>query len=87
MGLKLPYRPALPLACPAFAGRMIGARRLWIDNVANGEAVSTSGKLSKQIAPNCWTQREHLAAPDGPHYRGAVLQSSSRSGWHLASTG
>jgi hypothetical protein len=55
------------------AGRLIGARTLWIDSVANAEQLSMSGRLSRAVAHQCWTQWEHLAAPEGPHYHGAVL--------------
>ncbi len=64
-------------AAPGFfcilAGRLIGARTLWIDSVANGEQLSLCGKLSKRVAHQCWTQWENLAGPDRPRYFGAVL--------------
>jgi UDP-N-acetylglucosamine:LPS N-acetylglucosamine transferase len=55
------------------AGRLTGARTLWIDSVANGEKLSMSGALSNRVAHECWTQWEHLAQPSGPFYHGAVL--------------
>lgn len=55
------------------AGRMMGARTLWIDSVANAEEMSMSGRLSLRVAHECWTQWEHLARPGGPSYHGAVL--------------
>jgi hypothetical protein len=55
------------------AGRLIGARSLWIDSVANGEELSISGRLSRAIGVECWTQWEYLVAPRGPHYHGSVL--------------
>jgi len=64
-------------AAPGFfcilAGRLIGARTLWIDSVANGEELSMCGKLSRRFAHECWTQWEHLAEGDTPRYFGAVL--------------
>lgn len=64
-------------AAPGFfcilAGRLIGARTLWIDSVANGEELSMCGKLSKRFAHQCWTQWEHLAGDQSPRYHGAVL--------------
>ncbi|MFL0355498.1 glucuronosyltransferase [Erythrobacter sp. GH1-10] len=64
-------------AAPGFfcilAGRLIGARTLWIDSVANGEQLSMCGRLSKTVAHQCLTQWEHLAADPQPGYRGAVL--------------
>lgn len=55
------------------AGRLAGARTLWIDSVANAEEMSLSGKLSQIVAHQCWTQWPALAKPKGPHYHGAVL--------------
>ena len=55
------------------AGRLIGARTLWIDSVANGEQLSMCGKLSKHLAHECWTQWEHLATGSSPRYFGSVL--------------
>lgn len=54
-------------------GRMLGAKTLWIDSVANGEELSMCGKLSKRFAHECLTQWEHLSARPSPKYRGAVL--------------
>lgn len=78
--IVLKHRPEVILstgAAPGFfcilAGRLIGARTLWIDSVANGEELSMCGKLSKRFAHQCWTQWEHLAGPDRPSYHGAVL--------------
>lgn len=78
--IVLKLRPQVILstgAAPGFfcilAGRLIGARTLWIDSVANGEQLSMCGKLSKTFAHECWTQWEHLAQGTNPRYFGAVL--------------
>ena len=80
MWVVLKHRPHVVLstgAAPGFfcliAGRLIGARTLWIDSVANGEQLSMCGKLSKRFAHQCLTQWPEVA--DEPHvkYRGAVL--------------
>jgi UDP-N-acetylglucosamine:LPS N-acetylglucosamine transferase len=78
--IVLKHRPQVILstgAAPGFfcilAGRLIGARTLWIDSVANGEELSMCGKLSKRFAHECWTQWEHVAATTGTRYFGAVL--------------
>ncbi|MEE4200887.1 glucuronosyltransferase [Erythrobacter sp.] len=55
------------------AGRMLGARTLWIDSVANGEELSMCGKLSRRTAHECLTQWQHLADGQAVKYRGAVL--------------
>lgn len=80
LAIVLRRRPQVILstgAAPGFfcilAGRLIGARTLWIDSVANGEELSMCGKLSKRFAHECWTQWEHLAGEDRPRYFGAVL--------------
>jgi len=54
-------------------GRIMGARTLWIDSVANGEQLSLSGKLAKHIAHECLTQWPHLSDGERVRYRGAVL--------------
>lgn len=54
------------------AGRLTGARTLWIDSVANAERLSLSGRLSMAIAHQCWTQWGHLASSQ-LRYRGSVL--------------
>lgn len=55
------------------AGRLTGARTLWIDSVANADQLSLSGRMARILAHQCWTQWEHLAAAKGPQYHGAVL--------------
>ncbi|MEP1422978.1 MAG: glucuronosyltransferase [Erythrobacter sp.] len=76
----LKHRPHIVLstgAAPGYfcllAGRLLGARTLWIDSVANGEQLSMCGKLSKRTAHQCLTQWEHLADGTDVKYRGAVL--------------
>jgi UDP-N-acetylglucosamine:LPS N-acetylglucosamine transferase len=54
-------------------GRMIGARTLWLDSVANAEQLSMCGKLSRVVASRCLTQWEHLAGARGPNFAGALL--------------
>jgi hypothetical protein len=73
------HRPQVVItgAAPGFfcilAGRLVGARTLWIDSVANGEQLSTGDKLARAFANNCWTQWEHLARGKSLRYRGALL--------------
>lgn len=57
-------------------GRLVGARTIWVDSIANAEELSLSGRRAGPHADLWLTQWEHLAAPGGgrgPHYRGAVL--------------
>jgi hypothetical protein len=64
-------------AAPGFAaiavGRLIGARTIWIDSIANSETLSASGARAGRFADIWLTQWEHLARPEGPHHWGAVL--------------
>lgn len=76
----LKHRPQVVVttgAAPGFmcilAGRLIGARTLWIDSVANGDELSTGGKLAKAFAHNCWTQWEHLATEKRLRFLGRVI--------------
>lgn len=80
LGIVLRFRPQVIIstgAAPGFfcilAGRLIGARTLWIDSVANGEELSMCGKLSKRFAHQCLTQWEHLSSEPTPRYFGSVL--------------
>jgi hypothetical protein len=54
-------------AAPGFfcivAGRLIGAKTLRIDIVANGEERSICGKLSKHFEHQCPTQCEWCGSP------------------------
>ena len=64
-------------AAPGFAaiffGRLLGARTVWIDSIANSEELSNSGKQARRWATAWATQWSHLAAADGPLYWGSVL--------------
>ncbi len=64
-------------AAPGFAailfGRLLGARTLWIDSIANSEELSSSGRQARKIAHQTVTQWQHLSEGDGPEYWGAVL--------------
>lgn len=54
-------------------GRLLGARTVWIDSIANVERLSMSGRLAQKHAHLWLTQWPHLAKSEGPHYHGAVL--------------
>lgn len=80
LALVLRRRPQMIVStgsAPGFfcllAGRLTGARTLWIDSIANAEKISLSGSLSRIIADECWTQWEHLASGNRLHYRGALF--------------
>jgi hypothetical protein len=64
-------------AAPGFAAvvfaRLLGARTVWIDSVANSEELSNSGKKARRFARVWLTQWPHLAAAGGPECWGSVL--------------
>jgi UDP-N-acetylglucosamine:LPS N-acetylglucosamine transferase len=54
-------------------GKLMGAKTIWIDSVANSERLSMSGKIAGWLADIWLTQWEHLARPRGPHFMGRLL--------------
>lgn len=66
-------------SAPAFIAltlgkKLLGARTIWIDSIANVEEVSTSGRQARKVADVWLTQWPHLAEDtDGPAFWGAVL--------------
>jgi UDP-N-acetylglucosamine:LPS N-acetylglucosamine transferase len=52
--------------------KLLGARTMWIDSVANIDELSLSGRLASETADVCLTQWPHLAG-GGVHYQGSVL--------------
>jgi UDP-N-acetylglucosamine:LPS N-acetylglucosamine transferase len=53
--------------------RWFGARSVWIDSIANVDALSLSGDRALPHADLALTQWPLLARPGGPQYEGAVL--------------
>lgn len=72
---------AAPGCFAIILGRLLGARTVWLDSVANIEQMSMSGELVKRWSHLWLTQWEHLARPsngsnegdDGPEYAGKVF--------------
>jgi len=54
-------------------GKLIGARTVWVDSVANVEELSMSGQMAGRYADLWLTQWAHLARSNGPHYKGRVF--------------
>jgi len=54
-------------------GRCVGARTIWIDSIANAEAVSLSGRVALKFAHVVLTQWPDLARTGGPQYVGSIL--------------
>ena len=53
-------------------GRLMGAKTLWIDSVANSARLSLSGRIARLIANATLTQWKHLVT-GGVEYWGAVI--------------
>jgi len=64
-------------AAPGYAAlrlaRLLGARTIWLDSLANVDELSMSGRLIGGHADLWLTQWPHLARPDGPQFVGSVL--------------
>ena len=66
-------------AAPGFfgvcLGKLLGAKTIWLDSVANAEQLSQSGSKVGRLADLWLTQWPHLAAHNGsgPAFRGSVL--------------
>jgi UDP-N-acetylglucosamine:LPS N-acetylglucosamine transferase len=54
-------------------GRLLGARTVWVDSIANVEEISMTGQIVRRHAHLWLTQWPHLARPEGPRCEGAVL--------------
>jgi UDP-N-acetylglucosamine:LPS N-acetylglucosamine transferase len=54
-------------------GKLLGARTIWVDSIANAEILSLSGRIVKPYADLWLTQWPELAREGGPEYRGQVL--------------
>ena len=54
-------------------GRLLGARTLFIDSIANAEKLSLSAELVNRHAHLLLTQWPHLSTTEGPKYHGSVL--------------
>lgn len=64
---------AAPGAACLMLGKLLGARTIWIDSIANPEEMSMSGRWVRYWADLWLTQWPDLAKSDGPFYAGRVL--------------
>jgi len=78
--LLIRYRPDVVLstgAAPGYMGlrlgKLLGARTVWMDSIANVEHVSLSCEKVRGHADLLLTQWPHLAREGGPRYEGAVI--------------
>jgi UDP-N-acetylglucosamine:LPS N-acetylglucosamine transferase len=53
--------------------KLLGAKVMWIDSIANPEQLSLSGRRVGSFADVWLTQWESLARPGGPNFRGSVF--------------
>ena len=54
-------------------GRLVGARTIWVESIANAEVLSLSGRIALKFAHIVLTQWPHLARAGGPQYHGSIL--------------
>lgn len=54
-------------------GKLLGARTIWLDSVANAEELSMSGAKAGGCADLWLTQWEHLSKEGGPRFFGRVF--------------
>jgi UDP-N-acetylglucosamine:LPS N-acetylglucosamine transferase len=62
-----------PMLSFILLGRLLGARTLWIDSIANSERMSTSGRMAKKLAHRVVSQWPDVAAKEGVECWGAVV--------------
>ena len=53
--------------------KLLGARTVWIDSIANASEMSLSGQLARPYADHWMTQWPDIARPEGPDFQGSVL--------------
>lgn len=64
---------ALPGLVALVVARLLGARTIWVDSIANTSEMSLSGRLSRPFASHWLTQWPEVSARTGAIYAGAVL--------------
>lgn len=80
LGIMLRERPravvttgSAPMLAFILLGRLIGARTLWVDSIANSERMSSSGRMAKRLAHRVISQWPEVAAKEGVECWGAIL--------------
>ncbi|ABV95844.1 oligosaccharide biosynthesis protein Alg14 like protein (plasmid) [Dinoroseobacter shibae DFL 12 = DSM 16493] len=64
---------ALPGVIALALGRVLGARTIWVDSVANADEMSMSGRYARRVADLWLTQWDHIARDSGAEFAGSVL--------------
>lgn len=62
-----------PMLTFLLLARVMGAKTLWIDSIAQAEEMSSSGKLAKKLAHQVIVQWPEVARRENLEYWGAVL--------------
>ena len=78
--ILLRHRPDIVIstgAAPGFfaiiIGKLLGAKTIWVDSMANYSVMSVSGKHASRFCDLCLTQWPNLADGDHIHYSGSLL--------------
>ncbi|MEM1397823.1 MAG: UDP-N-acetylglucosamine--LPS N-acetylglucosamine transferase [Pseudomonadota bacterium] len=64
---------ALPGLLAIMIGKVIGARTIWIDSIANAEELSLSGQIASRHADLCLSQWAHVAKEGKVQFEGSIL--------------
>lgn len=64
---------ALPGVLALVLSRLVRARTIWIDSVANAEEMSLSGRIARRHADLWLSQWQAVAEREGAAYEGSVL--------------
>jgi len=64
---------ALPGVIALALGRLMGAKTIWVDSIANAEEMSMSGRLARRFAHLWLSQWPDVAKAAGADYAGSVL--------------
>jgi UDP-N-acetylglucosamine:LPS N-acetylglucosamine transferase len=62
-----------PMLAFIVLGRMMGAKTLWVDSIANSERMSSSGRLARKLAHKTISQWPAVAVAEGVEHWGAVV--------------
>lgn len=55
------------------AAKLVGAKCIWFDSIANTEELSLGGKVAKYLTKDCFSQWEHVAKAENVRFIGSVL--------------
>ena len=64
---------ALPGLIAVALGRLVGARAIWVDSIANAETLSASGHKARRIVDLCISQWPAVAESEKVQYHGSIL--------------